>query len=143
MPRATSGIATEAAVLAALVARNFDVLVPFGDGHPFDLAVQVAPGRFLRIQCKTAWSTTGCLTFNNRRTDHGRGRRSYLGLADVFGVHHRTSDAVYLVPLNAVAASQGRLRLEPTLNNQRRGIRMAADFEIDRWTTERLLALVP
>jgi hypothetical protein len=31
--------------------------------------------------------------------------------------------------------------LEPTRNNQRKGIRLAADFEIETWTEERFAGL--
>ena len=37
---------------------------------------------------------------------------------------------------------EGRLRFEPALNNQRRRIRLAADFEIDRWTADSLRDVV-
>jgi hypothetical protein len=119
------------------------VLIPFGDGHPYDLAVDLGSAGALRVQCKTAWPVNGCLVFNCRSTDHGRGRRPYFGLADVFGVYFPPNDSIFLVPLDGVAGFNGRLRLEPTRNNQRRGIRLAADFEIDRWTPERLAGLVP
>ena len=33
------------------------------------------------------------------------------------------------------------MRLTPARNNQRLGIRYAADYEIDRWTFEKLAAL--
>jgi PD-(D/E)XK endonuclease len=138
MPGPTSGNATEAVVLSALVQRDFHVLVPFGDGHPYDLAVHLASSVFLRIQCKTAWPNRGCLIFNSRSTDHGRGPQSYRGLADIFGVYFPPNQSVYLVPIDAVADFEGRLRLDPPLNNQRRRIRLAADFEIDRWSTEAL-----
>jgi hypothetical protein len=49
---------------------------------------------------------------------------------------------VYLVPIDAVAEFEGRLRLEPTLNNQRRRIRLAADFELKRWTVAALEEMV-
>jgi hypothetical protein len=143
MNSATKGNAAEAAVLAALVRRGYKVLLPFGDGHSYDLAVDLGGTGVLRVQCKTAWPVSGCLSFNCRSTDHGRGRQPYFGLADVFGVYFPPNDSVYLVPLDDVAGFNGRLRLEPTRNNQRRGIRMATDFEIDRWTLERLAALVP
>jgi len=42
------------------------------------------------------------------------------------------------VPIDAVARFEGRLRLEPTRNNQKRGIRLASDYVIDRWTVEAL-----
>jgi hypothetical protein len=116
--------------------------VPFGEGQPYDLAVHLGEHELLRVQCKTAWPQGGCLIFNNRSTDHGRGPQSYAGLADIFGVYFPPSRAVYLVPIDAVAQFEGRLRLEPTRNNQRRRIRQATDFEIDRWTVDSLLELV-
>jgi hypothetical protein len=97
----------------------------------------------LKVQCKTAWPLRGCLVFNTRSTDHGRGPQSYRGLADIFGVSFPPLRSVYLLPIDAVAEFEGRLRLEPTRNNQRRGIRFASDFEIDRWSREALEALVP
>jgi PD-(D/E)XK endonuclease len=134
----TSGNPGEAAVLGALVKRGFDVLVPFGDGHPYDLVVHVARGTFLRVQCKTAWSRGGCLVFRCHMTDHGRGPLPYGGLADIFGVYFPPRDSVYLVPVDAIAESEGRLRLEPARNNQRRRIRLAADFELARWSPDAL-----
>jgi hypothetical protein len=114
------------------------VFVPFGDGHPFDLAVQITGATFLRVQCKTAWPKGGCLVFNCRSTDHARGPQSYEGLADIFGVFFPPRQSVYLVPIDSVASFEGRLRLDPTLNNQRRRVRMAVDFEVERWTPEAL-----
>jgi len=59
-------------------------------------------------------------------------------LADIFAVYFPPSDSVYLVPIDAVAEFEGRLRLEPARNNQRRRTRPAADFALDRWTEEGL-----
>ncbi len=129
-------------VLAALVRRKFDVLAPFGEGQPYDLVVHLGGRTFLRIQCKTAWPVGGCLVFNSRTTDHGRGPQSYLGHADIFGVYFPPQQGVYLVPLDAIAESEGRLRLVPPRNNQRRGIRLAAGYEIDRWTVDSLREIV-
>jgi hypothetical protein len=142
MKSPTSGNAAEAEVLNALVRRGFDVLVPFGDGHPFDLGVHLGGTTFLRVQCKTARPVQGCLVFNSRSTDHGQGRRNYLGLADIFGVFFPSNHGVYLIPVAAALGFVGRLRLSPTLNNQRKGVRMAVDFEIDRWTIDDLRGVV-
>lgn len=129
-------------MLAALVDRGFDVLVPFGEGQPYDLAVHLGDGEFCRVQCKTAWHNRGCVVFNSHSTDHGRGALSYVGLADIFGVYFPPNESVYLVPIEAVARFEGRLRLEPTRNNQKRRIRQAADFEFDRWSADSLRELV-
>src|ERR1044071_10493502 len=142
MPGAMSGNAAEAVVLSAFVQRGFRMSVPFGDGYPYDLVLHLRGTEFLRIQCKTAWRKGGCLVFNCRSTDHGRGPQSYAGLADVFGVFFPPNQSIYLVPIDGVANFEGRLRLNPPRNNQRRGIRMAAEFEFDRWTEGRLRQLL-
>ena len=137
---AARGNEGEAAVLHALIARGCDVLVPFGDGQAYDLVVDLGD-RFLRVQCKTAWSNGGCLSFNAHATDHGHGPLSYVGRAELFGVYFPGTGAVYLVPVSEVGLSEGRLRVEPTRNNQRRRVRLASDYEIDRWPIERLHAI--
>jgi PD-(D/E)XK endonuclease len=141
MGSAARGNAAEAAVLNALVKRGLDVFVPFGSGHPFDLAVYVPEAGFLRVQCKRAWPLRGCVVFNAYSTDHGKGARGYAGVADLFGIYFPPSDQVFLTPIEAVAASEGRLRLTPTRNNQRKRIRLAADFEIGAWSDQRLAGL--
>ncbi len=139
MSTAIKGNATEAAVLGAFIQRGFDVLVLFGGGQPYDLVVDLGANSFLRVQCKTARPVDGCVVFNGRSTDHGRGRMTYDGLADVFGAYFSPTRTVYVVPVAPNFAP--RLRLRPARNNQKRGIRLAADFEIDRWTPEALRRL--
>jgi hypothetical protein len=140
MSSARRGNEAEAAVLSALVKQGYDVAVPFGEGQPYDLIVDLGSRDFLRVQCKRAWPLRGCIIFNSRSTDHGRGPQSYVDLADLFGVFFPPSSRVYLVPIDGVAAFEGRLRLEPPRNNQKRLIRFASDFEIERWSGERLRA---
>lgn len=127
-------------MLSALVKHGYDVAVPFGEGRPYDLLVDLGDRDFLRVQCKRAWPLQGCVVFNARSTDHGRGPQSYIGLADVFGVYFPPTETVYLVPIEAVASFEGRLRLEPTRNNQKRLIRFATEFEIEKWSHESLRA---
>jgi PD-(D/E)XK nuclease superfamily protein len=134
---ATRGNATEAAVLNAFVSAGYDVLIPFGDAHPYDLVVDLGGNDFLRVQCKTARPVDGCVVFNGRSTDHGQGRRTYEGRADIFGAYFPPEGRVYLVPVlsNFVL----RLRLGPTRNNQRRGVRFAVDYVFERWDLGSLL----
>ncbi|MGV1047960.1 MAG: group I intron-associated PD-(D/E)XK endonuclease [Solirubrobacterales bacterium] len=142
MSSATRGNQGEAMILAAFVSRGFDVSVPFGGGQPYDLVVDLGEAGFLRVQCKMGWESNGCVAFNCRATDHGRGRQPYLGLADIFGVYFPSTRSVYLVPVTAVPGFKGHLRLGPTRNNQRKGVRFAFDFEIDQWSREGLRRLV-
>jgi hypothetical protein len=142
MSSARRGNEAEAVVLSALAKQGYDVAIPFGEGQPYDLIVDLGGRDFLRVQCKRAWPLQGCVVFNSRSTDHGRGPQSYIGLADIFGVYFPPTDAVYLVPIDAVASFEGRLRLEPTRNNQKRLIRFATEFEIHRWSPESLRDLI-
>lgn len=128
-------------MLNAFIRRQLRVLIPFGEGHPYDLVVQLPSDVFLRIQCKTARRRNGCLIFNSRTTDHGRGRLPYDGLADAFGVHSQADGRVFLVPVRGTTTTCASLRLEPPRNNQRRRVRLAAHFEVDRWSVEALTEL--
>jgi PD-(D/E)XK endonuclease len=60
-------------ILATLASSGYRILVPFGEGHPYDLVIDTGGSAFVRVQCKTAWPVGGCLVFNCRSTDHGRG----------------------------------------------------------------------
>ena len=141
METISRGNATEAAVMQAFLQRGSAALIPFGDATPFDLAVY-RDGAFLRVQCKTGWVRRGCLIFNAYSTDHGRGRGSYAGLAAVFGVLRPDTMEVYVVPVGELGSSKPQLRLEPTLNGQRKRVRYASAYEIDSWESEELLQRV-
>lgn len=136
------GDAAESAVLHALVKRGHAVLLPFGQSQPFDLVIHLGGATFVRVQCKNARLDRGCALFNGYATDHGKGVTRYAGLADIFGVYFASHDAVYLVPVDELLAHHGRLRLDPPRNNQRERVRLAADYEIDRWSRNRLRAAV-
>ena len=142
MLTAIRGNTSESAVLHAFLKRGFHVLIPFGGGCPFDLAVASDSGLLIRVQVKTGWAQGGCVAFNTHSTDHGRGPGSYRGKADLFGVYFEPLDQVYLVAVGQVGISECRLRLEPSRNNQRRRIRFAEEYRIERWTDEAISGTV-
>lgn len=127
------GDIAEAAILHALTAAGLLVLTPFGRFGPYDLVVETAPGTFVRVQVKSGRLRGGCVEFNCRSTDHGRGAASYVGRADVFGVHVHDTGASYIVPMEEALASKMYLRVDPAANNQQRGIRRAADYRLADW----------
>lgn len=141
MDTITRGNAAEAAVLERLIRLGSEVLVPFGEGHAYDLVADLRGSGFLRVQCKAARERSGCAVFNARSTDHGRGRLSYRGRADLFGVQFGATGSVYFVPVDECPGYEVNLRLGPTRNNQRRGVTFAADYSADRWDMQRLLAV--
>jgi len=136
------GDATEAALISALLDRGFEVLLPFSRSSAYDLAVPLAENRFARIQCKCGRLHDGCIDFNTKGTDHGNGPQHYRGRADLFGVRCSEIGCTFLVPVAIAPLSGMRLRLNPAKNNQRSRIHFAADYEVARWTVDRLRDIV-
>lgn len=137
------GDATEAALISALMDGGFEVLLPFSRSLPYDLAVALAENRLARIQCKCGRLRDGCVIFNTSGTDHGSGSHHYRGRADLFGVRCSEIDSIFLVPVAIAPLSSMGLRLSTAKNNQRARIHFAAEFELARWTVERLREVVP
>jgi hypothetical protein len=128
------GNAAEAAALCAFAEAGLHVLVPFGDGLPFDLAVVMPDGETLvRVQVKSGRVRGSCVVFNACNTDHGSGRSAYTGKADVIMVHVAELRELFVVPVSDCPAYAGSLRLEEPRNNQRIGIRFAQDYSFRSW----------
>jgi hypothetical protein len=126
------GQRTEAAILAEHVKRGYRVLVPFGVNQRYDLVIDTGE-RFLRVQCKTGRLKNGRIHFRTVSTRVNTLRaftRDYHGDADLFLVYCPETDQVYALDVDEAAASQAVLRVDPTANNQVRGIRWAAEYEL-------------
>lgn len=129
MNTSSVGGKTEGIVLAALLRAGKRILLPFGDGHRYDLAMDDG-GKLVRVQCKTGVYRSGSIVWNtnSHRRDHTR--MGYRGDADLFGIYCPTTDKVYLVPVDEVGENEGRLRVEPSRNNQEKRVRWARDYEV-------------
>lgn len=64
-----TGEITVARVLATLIAMGKRVWLPFGDSSRYDLLIEEADGRFLRVQCKTAPLVRGAVAFATASVD--------------------------------------------------------------------------
>jgi PD-(D/E)XK endonuclease len=120
------------AVMLALHELGFPFLVPLGENTRYDLALEL--GSQL-ARCKTGRLRDGAVLFKTCSTyDHhpySKPSRDYSGQIDYFAVYCPQTSGVYLIPIadlpNRVSAT---LRIDPPRNNQRRLIRLAADYEI-------------
>lgn len=133
------GNISEAKVLQAFVQMNCPVLLPFGNGAPYDLAVDLY-GRLLKVQVKTGRLRNGCIIFPMRRFSghigkaqkYGNGRKYQAGEIDLFAVYCSDNGAVYLIPAElGQERSEGRLRVAHTKNNQQQNVRWAGEFEFE------------
>jgi hypothetical protein len=126
------GLRTEAAILAELVRRGYQVLLPFGTNQRYDLVLDMN-GDFVRAQCKTGRLRRGCVLFNTqsvRTNTKGWLTRGYQGEAEMFLIYCPENERIYAVPVNEAPASSGSLRVAETLNGQEEGIRWASEYEL-------------
>jgi PD-(D/E)XK endonuclease len=63
-------------------------------------------------------------------------RRSYAGEVDAFAVWCPQNQQAYFIPVDDLASGIGSLRVEATANDQRRGVRWAADYALPDPATE-------
>jgi hypothetical protein len=119
------GNLTESKILAAFIEAGYLVSLPFGDGHKYDLIID--DGQHIkRVQCKTGRVRQGRLIFNACSFSGNAGtRRDYKDVADLFAVLNPETSKVYIIPVKEVGHTAACLRLKPTLNGQRKGIRWA------------------
>jgi PD-(D/E)XK endonuclease len=126
------GQRSEAAILAQLVRQGYRVLLPFGVNQRYDLVLD-SEGRFLKVQCKTGRLRKGSIRFKAVSVQSNMNRtswRAYAGEVDLFAVYCPENSGIYLISADEVAPNVNYLRVEPTRNNQAKGIRWARDYEL-------------
>jgi hypothetical protein len=133
---AEAAIIKEAAKLGIIVLRLLD------DAR-YDLVLDLPTG-LMRVQCKWAVRHGDVVVIRCRTCRRGRDgliHRGYKqGEIDAIAAYCSELDICYLLPLSlSVNRAAVQLRLAPTLNNQRRKIHWARDYEINA----RLSALGP
>lgn len=126
------------AIMHALRLRGDTVLVPFGENTRYDLVVDNGAS-LRRVQCKTGRLRNGGVEFAtcSSYAHHPNPkviRRTYEGDVDDFAVFCPQLGTVYLIPIEDVPGKRmATLRVHPTRNNQRTGVRLAAQYEIARF----------
>jgi len=123
------GSRTEGIVLGVLMQAGMKMLLPFGGGHRYDLAVD-QDGELRRIQCKTAFYKSGCVVFNARSLRRDGSNHAYHGDADLFAVYSEQTGKVYLVPVSDAGMAQVWLRVEPVQRRGRFPSRWASEYEV-------------
>jgi hypothetical protein len=125
------------AVMLALRARGYELLVPFGENTRYDLVIDDGE-QLAKVQCKTGRIRQGAVVFKvySSYAHHPNPKerfRRYGNSVDYFGVHCPDNGGVYLVPADEIQHHFAvALRVERPKNPQRRRIRYAASYEIAR-----------
>ncbi|HLX41319.1 MAG TPA: group I intron-associated PD-(D/E)XK endonuclease [Ktedonobacteraceae bacterium] len=131
-----TGDISESAVVTRLLQCGYDVLLPYGQMHRYDLAIEHADGQFWRVQVKTGWlnEDQSVIQFASSSsmnyTVKHRGSRSYRGQCEYFAVYVEALNKVYFIPVDEVSLARSTLRLTPSKNNQEKHVRWAKDYEL-------------
>jgi len=118
-------------ILAEVMKYGYTALIPFGEGRRYDMVIE-KDRQFFRLQCKAGRYKNGVVRFNTCSVHWwAKTKRKYTREEiDYFAVYCEHTGKVYLVPVEDVGTDVGYLRVEPTANNQAKGIRWAKDYEI-------------
>jgi hypothetical protein len=126
------GDISEVAALHALASAGYRVAIPFGENQRYDLIIE-KEGVLARVQVKTGRLRSGSVIFNCYSTHlHRKGVacRRYDGEIEYFAVYCPEVGDVYLIPAGDLAVMQGTLRIVPSRNRQKKGIRFASQYRI-------------
>jgi hypothetical protein len=131
------GQITETKLLARLTEPGYRCLVPWGNYHTYDLAID-SGGQLVRIQCKTGRydEKRGIVLFNTSITYHARKEngthvvRGYVGEIDYFGVYCPQLNTLYLLPVEDSAKTCTGLRVTASRNGQMKGVLLAKNYEL-------------
>lgn len=129
------GDLAELMVAADLRRRGYPIAIPFGEDSDYDLVVD-RDGKLERVQVKYSTSDGEVIRVRCRSHSltHGRVRatkRYTAATIDWLAIYDPVSDRIFYIP--AADLGDGRvmlhLRLTPTRNGQRAGIRWCEDYQ--------------
>lgn len=128
------GAAAEREVAYALESAGWTVFLPVFAAHTrVDLVGIGDSGFATRIQVKTTQlARGGTAIFFRTCSNTNNVSVAYDGEVDAFGLWCPSLRTAYLLPIEDAPTRGGHLRLTPPANNQRAGVRFAADYEIIR-----------
>jgi len=125
------------AILYVYRLQGWDIFVPFGENSRADFVVDRGHG-LQRVQCKTGRLREGSIVFNTC-SSYGHHphpkvlKRDYIGEIDEFAVFCPPLGSVLALPIDEILnRTTCALRVDPPRNNQKRGIRLAAAYEVAR-----------
>ena len=129
----TKGDISEYKVIARLLELGHKLLLPVGEDSRYDLLIDLN-GDFKRVQIKTGRYKDGYVAFatqSNRKSGDLNISRNYNDQIDYFIVYCLQLNSFYIIEPNDVTDGNAiRLRVDPSKNNQSKGIRWAKDYSL-------------
>lgn len=131
------GRITELKVLTFFLEKGFIVSTPEVP-CPYDFLLDTGKN-ILKIQVKTSRESDGGFSFNTSSCTHnseGYVKRTYDGTIDYFCTFY--GEHCYLIPFDECGVKKKKLRLVPTISNQKKGISWAEDYLAEKVISESL-----
>jgi hypothetical protein len=134
------GDISEARALFEFLKLGVPVSLPYGDNQRYDMIAEFN-GKLNRIQVKTAnQEENGSIICRcASSTNHTTNKREdvYTNQIDYFVFYNQKRDLIALVPIEETRGAKTiHLRIEPTKNNQKEGIRFFKDFSFKKFIKE-------
>ena len=120
----------EAMVIADLIRQGHDVAIPFGHNLPFDLiVVRKEDGSLEKVQVKYRTSNGRTVRASARSSSAWVQHRYTADEVDWLAIYEATTKQCFYLPSSVWDGYEElTLRLKPTLNGQKMGIRWAHEF---------------
>ena len=120
----------ESMVIAEVMRRGYKVALPVGEDWPFDFIV-LRQGKLERVQCKYTESDGKIIEAKCRSTNNWVDHKYTQDELDWIAVYDKTTNKCYFLPSSMLEEGKTQLTLRVTApqNGQKKGIRLASDFE--------------
>jgi hypothetical protein len=124
------GDISEAIVRARFIEKGYVVLIPQNSSLRYDIVVE-KDGIFQRVQIKTGRLLDNEAVYFSASSKDPLTKADvpYHGHIDLFAIYCPHNQQIYVMPVQDATSTTCTLRLKPTKNNQKNGIRWAADYE--------------
>jgi hypothetical protein len=124
------GDISEAIVRARFIEKGYVVLIPQNSALRYDIVVE-KDGIFQRVQIKTGRLLDGETVYFSASSKDAVTKADvhYHGCIELFAIYCPQNEQVYVMPVQDATSTTCTLRLTPAKNNQRNGIRWAADYQ--------------
>jgi hypothetical protein len=123
------GAVAEAKVLSYLISKGYQVFVPWGEDHRFDLLCEIN-GCFKRIQVKYVTPKNAGIDVPLRSANNWSTIRYTPKNVDLIAAYNPENDKIYFIDLKDYPnIATLKLRLEKTRNLQKKNVKWAEEFE--------------
>ncbi|MFH1046749.1 MAG: group I intron-associated PD-(D/E)XK endonuclease [Patescibacteria group bacterium] len=122
------GDVAELQVASHLTKEGWQVLFPYGEYCRYDIVAE-KHGRFIKVQVKYVTPKNGTLTINCKSSNNWSVKPYTKEEIDCIVAYDSLSEEIYFIDVKDIKKSELRLRLGPTRNNQKVGVRLADDYK--------------